>query len=207
MPVAILDAGTCNLRSVFRALEECGGDPFVAETPADLDRATHLVLPGVGTFAAAMDGLAARGMIEPVRTAARDAGIPLLGICLGMQLLASSGDEGGARDGLDLIPGRIARLTPANPAERLPHVGWNGVVPEEPAHPLFAGIAPGEDLYFVHSYHFVPEDPADRIAVCGYAGGFAAAVGRGRVFGVQFHPEKSQRPGLALLANFLAIGG
>lgn len=207
MPVAILDGGTCNLRSIFRALEERGGNPFVAERAADLSRATHLLLPGVGTFAAGIDGLAARGLLDPIRRTVREEGVPILGICLGMQLLAASGDEGGAREGLGLLPGAVRRLAAAGPDERIPHAGWNSVDFADPACPLFAGIASGTDFYFVHSYHLAPDDPRDVKATTAYAGGFASCVGRGRVFGVQFHPEKSQRAGLALLGNFLAIGG
>jgi glutamine amidotransferase len=132
-----------------------------------------------------------------------DERVPLLGICLGMQLLASLGFEGGETAGLGLIGGEVRRLRPADPDTRIPHVGWNEVEPVRDS-PLFAGVASRTDFYFVHSFHFVPAEPADALARTPYAAGFVSAVSRGSVFGVQFHPEKSQRPGFQVLINFLA---
>lgn len=202
--VILIDYGMGNLDSVRRAVEECGGRVALSKTPSDLSAATHLILPGVGAFGAGMAGLAVRGLIEPMRTMVFERQVPFLGICLGMQLLATSGEEGGNHAGLGWIPGVVRLLKPAVPAERVPHVGWNEVHENCPSR-LFEGIPSGKDFYFVHSYHFVCDDPKDRLAVTPYAGTFTAAVERGNIFGVQFHPEKSQRTGFHLLKNFLAL--
>lgn len=200
--IAIVDYGMCNLDSIARAVDECGGTPKVTEDPADLDSATHVILPGVGAFPDAIDNLRQRGLDVAIRRQV-EANIPLLGICLGMQLLATRGFEVRETPGLDVIPGEVRRLSPAS-GERIPHVGWNEVYPAAP-HPLFDGIAPGKDFYFVHSFHFCCADEADVLARAPYCGGFAAAVRRKNVLGVQFHPEKSQRVGFRLLKNFLAM--
>lgn len=199
--VAIVDYGMCNLDSIRRALEECGAQPRVTDDPADLEQAERIVLPGVGTFADAMRNLCERGLDRALREQARQQ-LPILGICLGMQLLASSGSEGGATPGLGLIPGEVTRLQPTPQDPRIPHVGWNEVRTQR-EHPLFKGIAPGKDFYFVHSYHFACTNSAHSLATTPYCGGFNSAVSNGSVMGVQFHPEKSQKTGFALLRNFL----
>lgn len=200
--VVVIDYGMGNLDSARRALEECGGDVVVTDEPSELRRADHIVLPGVGAFPEAMENLRQRGFDEALRDEV-SAGAPLLGICLGMQVLAATGSEAGGAKGLGLIDGDVDRLVPTSRTERVPHIGWNEVTAVDD-HPLFAGIAPGTDFYFVHGYHFAARSAADVAATTPYAGTFTSAVSHGSVHGVQFHPEKSQRAGFALLRNFLA---
>lgn len=204
MSVLIVDYGMGNLASVRRALEECGASAFVSDDPSALADCSHIVLPGVGAFNDAMQRLTAGAWPEALRRAVCDEGVPLLGICLGMQLLADVGEEGGVHAGLGLIPGRVVRMRP-QAGERIPHVGWNCV--SHRGHALFEGVPLDGDVYFVHSYHFVPRDAADVRATTPYCGGFVSAVGRGAAFGTQFHPEKSSRHGLRMLRNFLAWCG
>jgi glutamine amidotransferase len=199
--VAVIDYGMGNLGSIRRACEECGATVRIVRDPADAGWASHLILPGVGAFPDGAANLRATGW-DARLAAARDAGTPLLGICLGMQLLFERGSEVRDCAGLGLLPGDVPRLSPVGD-ERLPHVGWNGVRALKD-HPLFAGIPASADFYFVHSYRVRPSEPGDVIAMGDYAGGFPAVVGRGALVGVQFHPEKSQRHGLHLLGNFLA---
>jgi glutamine amidotransferase len=203
MQVVIIDYGMSNLGSIRRALEECGGSPVVSDNPADLKDATHIVLPGVGAFTDGMINLEKAGWIEPIRTAALKDKVPFLGICLGMQLLSTKGYEMGESKGLDLIHGEVKLLEP-HAGERIPHVGWNEVFPKIES-PLFAQISQGTDFYFVHSYHFVPLEQGTILATTPYCGNFVSAVSHENVYGVQFHPEKSQRPGFQLLRNFLNL--
>lgn len=201
--VAIIDYGLCNLDSVARATQECGASPVVTSDPRTLGSADRLILPGVGSFADAMSELDRRGLSEAIREEVA-AGAPLLGICLGMQLLASAGEEGGESPGLGIIEGRVTRLQPEIPDERVPHVGWNEVHAQNDS-ALFREIPKAADFYFVHSYHFVPANDADVLARTPYTGEFVSAVGRDHVYAVQFHPEKSQANGLRLLANFIEL--
>jgi len=201
--VAIIDYGMCNLDSVARAVEECGGRAVVTQQPADLAGATHIILPGVGAFPDAMDMLRKTGLDIALREQVVGEQIPFLGICLGMQLMATRGFEGRECAGLDLIPGEVRRLMPSGSRVRIPHIGWNEVLANERC-PLFIGIPASSDFYFVHSYHLCCE-PQFAAARTPYADGFVSAVQRGTTFGTQFHPEKSQRLGFRLLANFLAI--
>jgi glutamine amidotransferase len=201
MTVAIVDYGMGNLASVQRAFEECGASAVIANDPAVLQQVSHVVLPGVGAFGDAMTRLAAGGWIGPLRQLAAER-VPLLGICLGMQLLAEHGEEGGAHEGLGLIPGRVVRLQPAAPSERVPHVGWNEVAVQRDD-PLLASIPSRTDFYFVHSYHFMASVREHVVALTPYCGGFVSAVRAESVAGTQFHPEKSSRAGLRLLRNFL----
>ena len=187
---------------MLRALEFCGGRPRAVRSPRDVAAADRLILPGVGAFSTAMARLEDMDLVVPTRDAAEN-GTPILGVCLGMQLLASVGAEGGDSEGLGLIPGQVTPLRSVGPRERLPHMGWNAVE-HDGSHLLLDGIAPGTDFYFVHGHRFDPADASDIIARTPYCGGFASVVGRGTVFGVQFHPEKSQKPGFALLRRFLA---
>jgi glutamine amidotransferase len=201
--VVVVDYGVCNLDSVRRAIEECGASAVVSGDPADLARADRILLPGVGAFPVAMRNLAERGLdVALIREA--EAGAPVLGICLGMQILATKGTEAGGADGLGLVPATVERLEPTDTEQRIPHVGWNEVT-AVPDHPLFAGIAPATDFYFVHSFHVRCVDDASVAATTPYMGGFTSAVSRGTVHGVQFHPEKSQTAGFALLRNFLRL--
>ena len=198
----IVDYGMCNLDSVARAVDECGGSPEVTADPARLADAAYIILPGVGAFADAMTRLHDKGWVAPLRDRVLGDRVPFLGICLGMQLMASRGVEGGDTEGLGLIRARVARLEPDAPGTRIPHIGWNNVDPARVS-TLFEGIAPAKDFYFVHSYHVVPEDRDDVIATTPYCGGFVSAVGKDKLMGVQFHPEKSQKVGCQLLRNFL----
>lgn len=201
--VAVVDYGMCNLDSVRRAVEECGGMPKVTDDPADLAAADRIILPGVGAFPDAIARIRARELDRELHEQVVELGAPFLGICLGLQLLAATSAEGGASDGLGWLAADVIRLEPDDVDRRIPHVGWNEVTPVED-HPLFAGIAPGTDFYFVHSFHLRCKDDEDVLATTPYCGGFTSAVTRGNIAAVQFHPEKSQRAGFALLRNFLA---
>ncbi len=194
----VIDYGMGNLSSVQRALEEVGAAVFISDRPSDIRESSSLILPGVGAFGEGMRNLRESGMAAAIMEAVLEDGIPLLGICLGMQLLAGKGEEGGPQEGLGLIPGAIRKLNPGN-GERLPHIGWNEVTPTRP-HPMFEGIPDGSDFYFVHSYHFDTESP---LATTPFAGGFTSSVAKDRIWGAQFHPEKSSKPGLRLLENFV----
>jgi len=201
--VVLVDTGFCNLDSMSRALEECGARVVVASRPDDVEHASRLILPGVGAFGEAMAYLHAAGLVEPLRERALVARIPFLGVCLGMQLLASRGEEGGYNAGLDIIEGDVVRLkSQAN--ERIPHVGWNEVH-FAPSSPLSRGLEAGKDFYFVHSFHFRVANTEEEVAQTPYCGGFSSVVGRENVWGTQFHPEKSQKSGFTLLRNFLAL--
>jgi imidazole glycerol-phosphate synthase subunit HisH len=202
--ITIIDYGMCNLDSVSRAVEECGGQPVVTDQQREIELASHIILPGVGAFPEAMQNIKQRSLDQILREQVLDKKIPLLGICLGMQLLASKGLEFTETKGLDLIPGTVECFDTSKEEIRIPHVGWNEVYPTRPSD-LFDGIPSGKDFYFVHSYHFCPSDDADILATTPYGTGFVSAVQRGLVYGIQFHPEKSQRMGFALLKNFLAV--
>jgi imidazole glycerol-phosphate synthase subunit HisH len=197
MTTALIDYGAGNLHSVHNALKAAGArDIAVTADPDVVARADRIVLPGVGAFAACRDGLAALpGMIAAMEARALRGGVPFLGICVGMQLMADHGEEMGQHRGLGWIPGRVARI-PAAPGIRVPHMGWNDVVPARP-HPL---IEPGE-AYFLHGYAFSGEHV---LATTDHGGPVTAAIGRDNLIGIQFHPEKSQRYGIALLERFLA---
>lgn len=203
MSVVVVDHGLCNVGSVRRAFEECGASVLVSNDPAALAEATHVVLPGVGAFRAGMQQLSTLGWVEPLRRAVHDDGVALLGICLGMQLLADRGFEGGETKGLGLVAGEVRRMQ-GSATERIPHVGWNEVTTTHTSS-LFEGIEPGTDFYFVHSYHFATARAEDRLAVTPYSGGITTAVEHDRVLGVQFHPEKSSKAGFRVIRNFLEI--
>ncbi len=200
MSVLVIDYGMGNLGSVSHALEECGATVTISDRAADAKQASHLILPGVGAFKEGMVRLRKGGWPEAIGEAVAQ-GIPTLGICLGMQLFAEHSEEGGLSDGLALIGGNVNRLVPVA-GERVPHVGWNEVYPEA-SEPLFAGIEPGTDFYFVHSFHFCPTERAHAAATTPYCDRFVSAVRSGPLVGVQFHPEKSGRAGMRLLRNFL----
>jgi len=202
--IAIVDYGMGNLDSVRRAVEECGGRPVVTDQAQDIDRATHIILPGVGSFRDGMRNLRERSLDAILREQVVGKQIPFLGICLGMQMLATKGWEGGETEGLGWIDGEVKKLEPVGEDARIPHIGWNEVAVSEPS-ALFGGITGVRDFYFVHSYHLCCRSERDILARTSYCGGFVSAVGRGQVFGVQFHPEKSQRVGFQLLKNFLSV--
>lgn len=202
--IGIVDYGMGNLASVKNAFEHMGYDTYRCVNVNDADQCERLILPGVGSFRAAMQALRSHGWEEAIHRYV-ESGRPLLGICLGMQLLFELGEEHGPTAGLGLIPGEVILLKPAAPL-KVPHVGWNSLV--APAHhPLLEGIRPNVDLYFVHSYHCVPRDRADVTANCDFGGYFVAAVARHNVAGMQFHPEKSQPSGLRILKNFAQWDG
>jgi glutamine amidotransferase len=200
MSLALIDYGAGNLRSVDNALRAAGAtDVSVTADPDMVARADRIVLPGVGAFAACMGALSAiPGMVDALNRRVRDEAYPFLGICVGMQLMADAGEEFGRHPGLGWIPGTVAKLEPTDPEIRVPHMGWNDVTLRTP-HSL---IVPGE-AYFLHSFAFHPAEAADLAAVTEHGGQVTAAVARDNLVGVQFHPEKSQAYGLALLARFL----
>lgn len=201
--VAIVDYGMGNLDSVARAVEECGGVSVVTDRAEELRSADRVILPGVGAFPDGMRNLRARGMDAALQEQA-ERGMPILGICLGMQLLATEGWEGSHTAGLGLIPGSVKKLASNGAAIRIPHVGWNEVDLVRPS-PLFDGVASGRDFYFVHSYALVCDRADDVLARTTYGARFVSAVECRNVQGVQFHPEKSQKRGFQLLRNFLAM--
>lgn len=200
-PIAIIDAAGGNIASVMHAIRSLGAEPNLVRHPdrlADYDRA---ILPGVGALPSVMDRLRDNRMDQAI-TKHAEQGKPLLGICVGMQALATSGDEAGGTEGLGLIPGRVTKM-PTSAHARLPHVGWNTVTPT--THNALPGLTGEDDFYFVHSYAFVVDDPTHSAAFAEHAGAFTAAVRRDNILGVQFHPEKSQHAGLALLDAFLRL--
>ena len=197
--IGIIDYGMGNLRSVQNAIQSLGFQTSVISEPADAPSCSHLILPGVGAFAVAAENLRRLGFDEAIRDHAGE-GKPLLGICLGMQLLATSGTEPHASTGLDLIRGEILPLQ-LPPPFKIPHVGWNNLLHQR-RHPIYEGVKKTVDFYFVHSYHFLAADPADQLTLTDCSVEFVSTVARGSVVGVQFHPEKSQDNGLKLLENF-----
>jgi glutamine amidotransferase len=207
--VAIVDYGSGNLRSAEKALarvaaEQSTGQQIVVTSDADVvAKAERIVLPGVGAFADCMRGLGAvPGMIDALRDAVLKRGVPFLGICVGMQLLADVGREFGDHAGLGWIGGEVVKIAPSDPALKIPHMGWNELnIARE--HPLLANIPAHGHAYFVHSYHFRARDPAHVLATTDYGETLTAMIGQGNIAGTQFHPEKSQAVGLTLLANFL----
>jgi glutamine amidotransferase len=212
MSVAIIDYGAGNLRSAEKAFQfviaEAGLDETVTVTsdPEVVARADRIVLPGDGAFADCRRSLdAVDGMIEAIDESIDGRGRPFFGICVGMQLLATRGLEHAVMPGLDRIKGEVRAIEPDDPRLKVPHMGWNTMRGLKP-HPLLEGIALGEEgwnAYFLHGYHLVAENPRDVIAVADYGGPVTAIVASGTIAGTQFHPEKSQKLGLALIANFL----
>jgi glutamine amidotransferase len=208
--VVVIDYGSGNLHSAAKALERAARDDGI---PAEIDvsndaeivaAADRLVLPGVGAFADCWQGLnVLSGVVEALRVAVLEDGRPFLGICVGMQLMATCGREYGTTPGLDWIPGEVVALAPDDPHLRIPHMGWNELAIRQPDHPVLAGIESGAHAYFVHSYQFAARWPEHVLAVTDYGGDVTAVVGRDNLVGTQFHPEKSQATGLRLLGNFL----
>lgn len=209
MKVGVLDYGVGNLGSVLRAVEALGATPALVDRPADMGGCDRLILPGVGNFVDCARLLAEGGWIDAVRDQVIGRDRPLLGVCVGMQLLADVGLEGARPDrpegtaGLGLVPGRVEHLSTQGCTLRLPHVGWNSIRNATPRDCLFAGIPDGTDFYFVHSYAFVAGAPEDVVATTDYGVAVTAAVRRGHVWGTQFHPEKSSKAGARLLRNFV----
>ena len=207
--IAIVNYGMGNLRSVQKALERVGAQAQLIDTPGQIASALKLILPGVGAFGDGMAHLRERGMIEPLQSYARS-GRPMMGICLGMQLLFDSSTEDAPSadqpiHGLGILPGKVVRFQedqgPGRPRLKVPHMGWNQI-DFAPGTPLFAGLSPGDHAYFVHGYYCVPTDPSDTAATTTYGSALCSAVHRGNLWATQFHPEKSQHVGLRILENF-----
>lgn len=203
MSVYMIDYGMGNLLSVKRAFEKCGADVIITQYPDDLYEASHVILPGVGAFKDGMKNLCENNWINVLDKIVEEKKIPILGICLGMQLLASKGFEVEETKGLGYVPGEVV-LMRANENERIPHVGWNEVSINKDSE-LFSGIKDKTDFYFVHSYHFAVDNEEHSIASTPYAGGFVSVINKDLVYGTQFHPEKSQKPGFQLIKNFLNL--
>ena len=198
--VVIIDYGLGNIASVKKGFKRLGVEAIVSDQPSDIATADALVLPGVGAFGDGMQNLKQKGLIEILEKKVLQEKTPFIGLCLGMQLLASKSYEFGEYQGLGWIAGEVVKIT--GPADlRLPHVGWNEVEPA-PGNKLYQGIEE-KDFYFVHSYHFKPTDPAVISGSCDYGVNFAASLEQDNIFATQFHPEKSQTSGLQLLANFM----
>lgn len=207
MKVGVIDYGVGNLGSVLRALEELRVAPVLVNRAADMHATDCLILPGVGNFADCARMLEAGGWTTALRDEVLGYKRPLLGVCVGMQLLADRSTEGAIEGhdtpGLGFIPGQVRHLRTLGSNLRVPHVGWNGITRTRADDHLFKGIPDGTDFYFVHSYAFVPQDPADVLATTDHGVPVTAAVRRGHVWGTQFHPEKSSRAGFRLLKNFI----
>jgi len=209
MKILVIDYGSGNLRSAAKAVETAARDSAgavsvtVSADAGDLRDADRIVLPGQGAFGDCMAGLAGLdGMLESLNDAVLNRAVPFLGICVGMQLMAAHGIEHGDHTGLGWFPGTVRRLTPSDPACKIPHMGWNDLVVDKP-HPVLGGLPTGSHLYFVHSYAYDAIRDDEVIAHVDYGGFVTAAIGRDNMIGTQFHPDKSQAAGLRLLANFI----
>lgn len=204
MKIAVINYGMGNLASVRRAVEDIGAEVVVADHPSILSEVDRIILPGVGAFGEGMRCLTDQGWLPALNEQVVQNGKPLLGICLGMQMLATSGYEGGETKGLNFIPGTVRRLDEIGCKLRIPHIGWNDVsyCREDP---LFDEILEHSDFYFVHSFAFIPEIQANLIAKTVYDSDLTAVVRSGNIFGCQFHPEKSSRAGRQLLKNFMSF--
>lgn len=201
--LAVIDYGAGNLRSVLHALNYLGVESMrVVRAPHELRGASKIILPGVGAFGAGMQKLHEQNLVQSIKDAVH-AGTPYLGICLGMQFLFERSDEMGAHEGLGLLKGTVTRFPPTLPY-KVPHMGWNQLHILRPS-PLTKGLDEDSFAYFVHSYYCVPTDPADILIETDYGLRFTAGIQRGNIYGVQFHPEKSQQTGLQILANFLEM--
>jgi len=208
MLTVLIDYESGNLHSAQKAFERMAretdaGKVVVSDDPEVVAGADRIVLPGDGAFPACRRALFDHsGLFEAMDEAVTHRGVPFFGICIGMQMLATRGREYEDTPGFGWIGGEVVQIDPADAALKVPHMGWNDLVVDH-AHPVLAGVETGDHAYFVHSYHFQVADPAERLAHVDYAGDVTAVVGRGNVFGTQFHPEKSQAAGLRIIANFL----
>ena len=218
--ITIIDYGIGNLRSIEKAFQHVGAEVLRTDRPQDLAQADHLVLPGVGAFGACIDEVRRRNLEQPILEAVAR-GVPFLGVCVGMQMLFDVSEEMGLHRGLGILPGRVVRFAGVYAGEavaagaldeeaeaggearplKVPHMGWNTLAPRYRS-PLLDGLEAGAYCYFVHSYHAVPDNPDDVLATTTYGLDFPAIVARNNVYGVQFHPEKSQHNGLRILKNF-----
>lgn len=199
--IAVVDHGIGNIRSVHKALEHLGYPACLTRKPEEIDAASHLVVPGVGAFRDCMENLEALGLIRPICRAI-EKGKPYLGICLGLQILFTEGEEFGVHPGLDLLPGRVIRFTPDHGSGlKVPHMGWNRIRIEKQS-PFLEGIPSESPVYFVHSYYGVPIDPSVILTTTEHGVRFASSISSNLLFACQFHPEKSQQVGLQILSNF-----
>lgn len=208
MLLTVIDYGSGNLRSAAKAFEKaCAAKNLrviLTNKAEEVRKADRIVLPGQGAFADCMKGLSAvPGMLEVLDELVLKKARPFFGICVGMQLLATRGLEHGTHQGLNWLGGEVRPLTPRDNNLKIPHMGWNNLLPSKPAHPLFKNLPEKPYVYFVHSYAFYPAHQADELAACDYGGLFTAAVIKDNIVGTQFHPEKSQKTGLQLIENFL----
>ncbi|MHA6266379.1 imidazole glycerol phosphate synthase subunit HisH [Aliiroseovarius sp. CAU 1755] len=209
MLTVIIDYDSGNLHSAEKAFQRMAaetnaGEVIVTTKPEDVARADRIVLPGDGAFPACRQQLSDhRGIYEALEEAVIQQARPFMGICVGMQMLATVSHEYQDTDGFDWIKGHVRKITPSDPKLKVPHMGWNDLVVDH-EHPVLDGVKTGDHAYFVHSYHFVVDDIAHRLAHCDYAGDITAIVGRDNLIGMQFHPEKSQAAGLRMIANFLS---
>ncbi|MEP6830086.1 MAG: imidazole glycerol phosphate synthase subunit HisH [Rhizomicrobium sp.] len=208
MRAALIDYGSGNIASAAKALsraasETSGHEIVVTADPDIVRKSERIILPGVGAFADCMQGLSAvPGMVEALNESVIKNGKPILGICIGMQLMATAGREFGIHNGLNWIGGEVLPIRPTDPLLKIPHMGWNEVELVQ-NHPLFAGLDSNANAYFVHSFEMKPDDNAHLLATTSYGGAVTAAIGRDNIVGTQFHPEKSQGVGLKILGNFL----
>jgi len=202
--VVIIDYGVGNLTSVRNAIARLTPSVDISADPQALNSATHIILPGVGSFGEGMKGLSERGFIPALREEVLVKRKPLLGICLGMQLLASEGFEHGQHAGLGFVAGSVRLIETAAPGLRLPHIGWNDVTLSD-RHPIARGFTHQPIFYFVHSYHLIPKDPSVIAGTCTYGETITALIQSGNICGAQFHPEKSHDDGLRIFQNFLAL--
>jgi imidazole glycerol-phosphate synthase subunit HisH len=198
--IAIIDYGMGNLRSVAKAFEQVGAQVQITHTPADILKADKIVLPGVGAMAPAMQKLQELGLVDSIRKVTTEKK-PFFGICLGMQLLFDKSSEGGHVQGLKIIPGNVERFATG----KVPHMGWNQLSVTAAGGKLFKGIQPGSDVYFCHSYFCKPTDQSVAASMTNYEGDYVSAVAKDNIWGVQFHPEKSQTIGLKILKNFVEL--
>ena len=211
MLTVLVDYDSGNLHSAHKAFERMarevgGGEVLVSSHPADVARADRIVLPGDGAFPACRAALGSfGGLFEAIEDGVTRQAKPFMGICVGMQMMATWGREYADTRGFDWIGGEVVKIVPDDPALKVPHMGWNDLVIDQggAAHPVLVGISTGDHAYFVHSYHMKVDHPAERLAHCDYAGDITAIIGRDTMIGTQFHPEKSQATGLRLIANFL----
>ncbi len=203
MKITMIDYGASNIRSALKAFEYLGADVLLTGDPADVLRADKLVLPGVGAFGSGMDAVRELGLDTAVKERVAN-GVPLLGICVGMQFLFETSDEMGQHNGLGLVPGDVTRFELEDPANKVPHMGWNQIEHDE-THWLMAGVPSDSYVYFVHSYFCRPTNPVHTIATTDYEQDFCAVVAHENVYGIQFHPEKSQKHGLRILQNYIDL--
>lgn len=199
--VVVIDYSVGNIDSVLKAVRWCGGNAIITRDSRDVETCSHIILPGVGSFDKAFGELKRTGLIHTLRDQVVNRGIPILGICVGMQLMASYGEEGSGSEGLGLIPGKVTRIS-AGKGYKLPHVGWNDIHYVNDTC-LFTNIPDGKDFYFSHSFCFRSDDRQHVVAEVMYSEAITAAIQKDNIYGVQFHPEKSQKVGMQLLKNFI----